>query len=91
MKGASVTVIPDIDETFLITEIKNVQSLSYTKHMQGIVNAAQTRGVPVRVIVNMNTNVSGPMVDAVTKAGEQLLGLIVADEYSCHIHNNYEK
>ena len=67
-----ITTIPDlpIGSRFGITDIKNVQSLSFSKQLQAQFSAAKTAGVPFNLIVSPQTRtISGNLQDAIRATG----------------------
>ena len=66
---AGRTRIPDGLTNTVLSEVKNVQSLSYTQQLRDFASFAQQTGRQFHLYVRPNTQLSGPLTEAV-QAGQ---------------------
>jgi hypothetical protein len=68
LRGDARTVIPDSMPAKAVWEVKDVGRVTYTRQIQAEVDLANQRGVPFHLIVRPGANISGTLVDAVTRS-----------------------
>jgi len=69
LAGDTIKSIPDMLDGKVLTEIKDVKNLSYSKQLQAQLNYAGSNGLSYRLIINMSTKLTGPLENAVRAAG----------------------